>query len=184
MNDDAVPIDGARAERQGGEWTSCLAARVHSSRDASPERRAARSGSYDIHLLLRRRTAADLDRFASLAVSKERRRHLRPSARARLGAFRHTVTTRCSRDSFAIGSGAIRGVLCEQDADGITRCCGTFARSADGATAYGCCERCCCRHRGTWSIGYHLGPSGVLLLPALYLHRGVYGAFKILAGRK
>jgi hypothetical protein len=31
---------------------------------------------------------------------------------------------------------------------------------------------------------YHLGASGVPLLPVLYLHRGVYGAFKILVGRK
>ncbi len=31
---------------------------------------------------------------------------------------------------------------------------------------------------------YHLGGPGVLLLPVLYLHRGVYGAFKIIVGWK
>lgn len=31
---------------------------------------------------------------------------------------------------------------------------------------------------------YHLGASGVPLLPVLYVHRGVSGAFKILVGRK
>ena len=31
---------------------------------------------------------------------------------------------------------------------------------------------------------YHVGSRGVALLPALYLHRCVYGAFKILTGRK
>ena len=31
---------------------------------------------------------------------------------------------------------------------------------------------------------YHLGPAGVVLLPALYVHRCAYGAFKIAVGRK
>lgn len=31
---------------------------------------------------------------------------------------------------------------------------------------------------------YHLGTGGIVLLPALYAHRCVYGAFKILVGRK
>jgi len=31
---------------------------------------------------------------------------------------------------------------------------------------------------------YHVGPRGVILLPALYFHRCAYGAFKVLTGRK
>ena len=31
---------------------------------------------------------------------------------------------------------------------------------------------------------YHLGASGVLLLPVLYMHRSAYGVFKIITGRK
>ena len=31
---------------------------------------------------------------------------------------------------------------------------------------------------------YHLGSAGFVLLPALYAHRCVYGAFKVLVGRK
>ena len=182
MNDDAVPIDALGPNARGASGShALLLACIHPVMHHPNVERLI--WLHDIHLLLRRLTAADLHRFASLAVSKE-------------------VAGICARQ-LALASDCFDTSL----PSGVLS---TLSQSHPEPSAVYLRAGRRWHHEVLWNIRalrrwrdrirllrevlfpaprymvdlYHLGPSGVLLLPALYLHRGAYGAFKILAGRK
>lgn len=182
MNDDAAPIDALGPNARGASGSQALLlACIHPVMHHPNVERLI--WLYDIHLLLRRLTAADLQRFASLAVSKEV---------AGICARQLTLASECFDTPLPPG---VLATLSQSDPEPSA----VYLRSGRRW-----------HHEMLWNVRalgrwrdrirllrevlfppprymvdrYHLGPSGVLLLPALYLHRGVYGAFKILAGRK
>ena len=138
---------------------------------------------YDIHLLVSRLPAGEVERFASLAINK---------GIAGICARQLTVTSRCFHTPLT---------------DIVARCA---AAASDEASAIYLRPGRRWHHELWWNVrslgrwrdrvrlvrevllpspqyildSYHLGASGVILLPVLYVHRSVYGALKILTGRK
>jgi len=138
---------------------------------------------YDIHLLVRRLPPADVERFASLAINK---------GIAGICAHQLTVASECFHTP-------LPAVVATWSA----------AATAEPSAIYLRAGRRW-HHELWWNVrglgrwrdrvrllrevllppprymldSYHLGASAVFLLPVLYVHRGVHGAFKILTGRK
>ena len=182
MKDDAVPIDALGPNAWGASGShALLLACIHPVMHHRNVERLI--WLYDIHLLLRRLTPADLHRFALLAVSKQV---------AGICARQLTLASDCFDTPLPPG---VLAILSPSDPEPSAMYLRAGRRWHHEMLWN-------VRARGRWRDRlrllrevlfpapqymvdrYHLGPSGVILLPALYLHRGVYGAFKILAGRK
>ncbi len=138
---------------------------------------------YDIHLLVSRLPPPELERFASLAINK---------GMACICAHQLTVTS----ERFHTRLPAVVATW-------------SAAATAEPSAIYLRARRRW-HHELWWNVrglgrwrdrvrllrevllpsprymldSYHLGASGVLLLPVLYMHRGVHGAVKIVTGRK
>ena len=137
---------------------------------------------YDVHLLVSRLPRAEVERFSSLAVTK---------GVAGICGRQLTITSECFHTRLP---------------DVLAPC---FVAAREPSAVYLRAGRRW-HHELWWNVrslgrwrdrvrllrevllpspqymlhSYHLGASGMFLLPVLYVHRSVHGVFKILAGRK
>ncbi len=181
VSDEAVPIEalGSTARGAGGAHAlllACIHPVMHHRNIDRP------IWFHDIHLLVSRLPTADLERFGSLAVSKG-------------------VSAICARQ-LALTSECFR--------TGRTVILPPRSVAANEPSAIYLSARRRWHHELWWNVrslrrwrdrvrlmrevllpppqymldSYHLRAPGLLLLPVLYVHRGVHGAVKILTGRK
>jgi hypothetical protein len=182
MSEAAVPIRalGANARGAGGAHALLLACLHPVMHHRNVDRLI---WFYDIHLLVNRLPALEVERFASLAIDKRV---------AGICERQLTKTSACLRTR-------VPDLLSKRAAAAPPEPSAVYLR-----------DRRRWHHELWWNLrglgrwrdrvrlvrevllpspqymldSYRLGASGVLLLPVLYVHRSVYGVFKILAGRK
>ena len=136
--------------RQGRRRGSRAAAGLPSPGDAPPQRGTAH-WLYSVHLLMTRLSATDVGRFRLARGQKKSRGHLRPTAltlaSTRLGTY---VPTRDVVDAHRRrGAGTLLNLSAVTTPMSITKCGGTSAILAAGATACGSCGKSCFWRRTT-----------------------------------
>ena len=180
---EAVPVPslGARA-RAAGHVHALLLACIHPVMHHRNSERLL--WLYDIHLLASRLPEADLDRFAQLAIARQRRQHLPASTRAQRRAVRHARAGASPGEPRGAWRSGTVGVVLQHD----RRWHNELASSLNGLPRW--------RDRarllrevilpppGYLLKMYGLTPSAFIFLPGLYTHRCLRGLFRILTGRK
>ena len=183
LDDDAVPIEALGPDARGaGPAHSLLLACIHPVMHHRNVERLI--WLYDIHLLVGSMPAVDIRRFATLAI----RKGMTGICARQLQRAAERFDTRLPPDLLRTLSAASAG----EESAAYLRPRRRWHHEMVANVRH--LERWADRVRLLREVlfpspkymldSYHLGASGVLLLPVLYVHRNVYGAFKILTGRK
>jgi putative nucleotidyltransferase-like protein len=183
LDAEAVPIEPLGADARGAGWVhALLLACIHPVMHHRNVERLI--WLYDIHLLANRLPTDDIDRFTTLAIGKRV-----------AGICARQLRRASERFHTRLAPDLVRALSAESDRERSA----VYLRSGrrwhhEMMSNVRHLERWRDRARLMREVlfpsarymldTYHLGASGVVLLPALYVHRTVHGAFKILVGQK